>query len=185
MTVSITISGESGGNPIDEITDFGTYDPGNASDAADLYIRHDAAVWQITDCAFYLVRYVGSESGTPDQDFADIIGWGDATIALNPDAHGVSEDPDYGGFYLNMNHSGGFPTADWHPFYTGRGNSADNAVILSQNAVNDTGSGWTPTDGEIPFQGEAHIKVREDIPANVEDAGSMLIQLVMTYSYTS
>jgi len=188
MTVSITVSGESGGNPIEEVTDSGELSAGSASDAIDLYVRHDSAVWQITDCGFYLVRYVGTNytgADTPDQDYADIIGWGDDTIALDPDAHGVSEDPDYGGFYLNMNHSGGFPTADWHPFRTGHGDSSQNAVVLSQDAINDTGSGWTPADGEIPFQGEAHIKVRWDIPQNVEDAGKLLIQLVMTYSYTS
>jgi hypothetical protein len=200
MTVSVTISSQSQGDPLEEVTDFGEFSPGEASDLANLYIRHDAAVWQITDCGFYLVRYVGSqypESGGagPDADFATVIGWGDNTIADNPAANGVESnppgitDPEYGGFYLNMNHQdnvgGKFPPVDWHPFYSGYGDSPENAVVLSQKAINNLGSGWIPADGEIPFQGEAHVQVRWDIPISASDAGISFIQLVMAYSYTS
>lgn len=203
MTVSVTISSTSSGNPVEEVTDFGEFGPGEASDVANLYIRHDAAVWQITDVAFYLVRYVGSQypedetvAAGPDEDFSTVINWGDTTIGLNPNANGVGPlsapgitDPAYGGFYLNMNHQGGvsgvLPPEDWHPFHTGYGDSPENAVILSQEAINNLGSGWTPTDGEIPFQGEAHVQVRWDIPSNAADAGISFIQLVMAYSYTS
>lgn len=199
MTVSVTISTQSAGDPIEEVTDLGETAPSAASDIVNLYVRHDAAVWQITDCAFYLVRYVGSSytgDASPDEDFSSVIGWGDTTIGLNPNANGVGPlsspgvtDPAYGGFYLNMNHTGNisgvFPPEDWHPFRTGYGDSPENAVILSQDAINNLGSGWTPADGEIPFQGEAHVQVRWDIPVSATDAGISFIQLVMAYSYTS
>lgn len=195
MTVTVTISGESQGNPLEEVTDFGEVDPGTASDAVDLYIRHNAAVWQITDCAFYLVRYVGSSYtglAGPDTDFSTVINWGNTTIGLDPDAHGAGPadppnhiDPEYGGMYLNMNHGSSFPIADWHPFYSGYGDSPENAIILSQDAINNTGSGWTPADGEIPFQGEAHVRIRWDIPSSASEAGISFVQLVMAYSYTS
>lgn len=199
MTVSVTISGQSASSPLAEVTDLGEFAPGNASDIVNLYIRHDAAVWQITDCAFYLVRYVGTAytgDDSPDEDFATVIGWGDTTIALDPDANGVGPlpspgvvDSNYGGFYMNMNHQGNvssvLPPEDWHPFRTGYGDSPENAVVLSQDAINNLGSGWTPTDGEIPFQGEAHIQVRWDIPVSATDAGISFVQMVMAYSYTS
>ena len=199
MTVTVTISGESQGNPLEEVTDFGEVAPGVASDNANLYIRHNAAVWQITDCAFYLVRYVGTQydpSGAgPDADFSTVIGWGNTTIGLNPAANGVGPltggvvDPAYGGFYLNMDHvhntGGVFPPLQWHPLYSGHGDSPENAVILSQDAINNLGSGWVPADGEIPFQGEAHVQVRWDIPVSASEAGINFIQLVMAYSYTS
>ena len=197
MTVSVTISSQSAGNPLEEVTDLGEVAAGEASNFVNLYIRHDAAVWQITDCALYLVRYVGTdypdeEGDGPDADFATTIGWGDTTIADNPNANGVGPlpspgitDPAYGGFYLNMNHVGGLPPDDWHPFRSGYGDSPENAVILLQESINNLGAGWTPTDGEIPFQGEAHIQVRWDIPVNATEASVNLIQLVMAYSYTS
>lgn len=199
MTVTVTISGESQGNPMEEVTDLGEVDPGTASDVVDLYIRHNAAVWQITDCAFYLVRYVGSSytgDAGPDADFSTVVTWGNTTIGLNPDANGVGPldppgitDPEYGGLYLNMDHQhnvgGVFPPEEWHPFYSGHGDSPENAVILSQDAINNTGSGWTPADGEIPFQGEAHVQIRWDIPASASEAGISFVQLVMAYSYTS
>lgn len=202
MTVSITISGQSSGDPLEEVIALGEVQPGSASDVIDLYIRHDAVAWQITDCAFYLVRYTGLSydsgggTGTPDADFSTVIGWGDTTIALNPNANGVGPlgsggitDPEYGGFYLNMDHAGNisnvFPPDEWHPLRSGYGDSPENAVILSQDAINNTGPSWTPTDGEIPYLGEAHVQVRWDLPVSLESAGTYFTQLVMTYSYTS
>jgi hypothetical protein len=186
MTVSLTISGESAGDPIAEVNDFGSFSPGAASDAIDLYIRHDAQSWEITDCAFYVVQYVGSSytgDNDPNADYAEVLSWGDTSGAS---ANGVEiTDPSHGGFYMNMDHSGSFPDADWHPFRSTYGADASNAVELEQEAINNTGVGWTPVDGQIPLQGEAHIQMRWDIPDTVGNAGTKFVQLVMAYSYTS
>lgn len=179
MTVNITMASQSAGNQVEEVIDLGDVSPSNTSSTVDLYIRHDATNNAITDCSFYIVRYAGSDytgANSPDDDYTEVIQWGDDSGASSTGG---------GGLYLNQNHSGSFPTADWHPFRSSFGSDPNNSIQLVQSAINNTGTGWTPTDGEIPVNGEAHIKTRWDIPLSASSAGIRFIQLVMAYSYTS
>lgn len=178
MTVSITMAGTTAGNQLSEVVDLGSLSPGDASAETDLYIRHDAENNPITDCAFYIIRYAGSDytGSSADDDYTEVLSWGDDS---GPGSTGG------GGLYMNQNHSGSFPTVDWHPYRSSYGSGPSSSIQLVQAAINDTGVGWTPTDGEVPVNGEAHIKTRWDIPATVSSAGIRFIQLVMAYSYTS
>lgn len=185
MTVNITISNQSGGDIPAEVVDLGNINPGFASDAYDLYIRHDALNFPITDCGFYVVRYVGSNYNggeDPDTDYVEAIAWGDVSGA---GAHGViiDGDPTHGGFYLNQDHST-FSDNEWYVFRTGDGSDPSYIRELLASAINI----GTPVAGEIQVDGEAHVQVRWDIPNPLpsgSSAGTRLVQLVMAYSYTS
>ena len=80
MTVNITIGETSGGDSLADTVDMGTVTPGADSDEQELFIRHDALVNSITDCAFYMTRYTGSSylGEDADDDLTEIFGWGDA-----------------------------------------------------------------------------------------------------------
>ena len=179
MTVSIIISGSSGGNQVSEVIDSGTVDPGDSSSVIDFYIRHDAENNPITDCGLYLAQYVGDDyTGVngADNDYIEVLSWGDTSGPSSTEGEGL---------YFNQNHSGGFPTGSWSPFRSSYGSDPNNAIQLLQTAINNTGIGWTPTDGEIPVSGEAHIKCRWDVPLTASSAGARFVLLVMAYSYTS
>lgn len=187
MTVSITMSNTTGGSQVEEVVDLGAKNPGMASDVTDLYIRHDALNNAITDCGFYIVRYSGSSYtgiADPDSDYDDVIDWGNFS---GETAHGIDidADADHGGLYINQNHTSSFPDASWHPFRTGYGSGYNNIIQLVQDSINIQPGSWTPIDGEIPKAGEAHIKIRWDVPQYASSAGAKFIQLVMAYSYTS
>lgn len=195
MTVNISIASVSGGDPLPEVVDLGQVSPGYATTPYSLYIRHDATNFKITDCAFYIVRYTGSNytgAEDPDTDYSEVLAWGNTTHADDPNANGVEIDVpvnnnDHGGLYINQVHPG-FGNTTWNVIRTGYGSDASNAIQLLQTAINNTGVGWTPTDGEIPLSGEAHIQSRWDFPKNLpsgSNAGIRFIQMVMAYSYTS
>jgi hypothetical protein len=168
MTVSITISETSGGDALAGTTSSGTVSAGSASTAQDLYIRHNASVNPITDCALYLVRMVGSGylGSDADSDFTEIMDtWG----------------PAGGGFQYNTDQPS-FAVGNWTSFKTGHGDS-DNPVTLPTAAVN---IGTPAQIGDIPVSGEAHIQVRWSIPASVPaGAGYRAVSLVFAYSATS
>jgi len=177
MTVSITMSGESGGLPLEEVQDVGSITPDEDSGVQELYIRHDAENFPITDCGFYVVRYAGTgyTGSDPDADYAELLQWGD-------DSGPVSHSG--GGLYLNQSHSTSFPTSDWYCFRSGYGADPNNAIQLLAAAINNPGVG-SAVDGEIPVQGEAHVQWRLDIPLTVSAAGTRFVQLIMAFSYTS
>jgi hypothetical protein len=177
MTVNITISGESGGTSLSDVQDVGEISPGATSDAQDLYIRHDAVNFPITDCAFYLVRYSGTgySGSDPDADYTEVIGWGDDS---GSESHGG------GGLYLNQDYDDSFPVGSYYCFRSGYGADANCGIELQDDAINNVGTG-AATDGEIPVEGEAFVKVRLDVPDTASAAGDRFIQLVMAYSYTS
>jgi hypothetical protein len=179
MTVNITMASLSGDSQLEEVVDLGSLSPGEESSEVDIYIRHDAENNSITDCSLYVTRYTGSDySGAngADDDYSEVLSWGDTS---------GSGSHSGGGLYLNQNHSSSFPTVDWHPFRSGYGSDPNNSIELLQAAINNTGTGWTPADGEIPVNGEAHIKCRWDVPLAASSAGIRFIYLIMAYSYTS
>jgi hypothetical protein len=185
MTVNITISDTSGGDSLADTVDQGIVTPGNDSDIQDLFIRHDAQVNPITDCAFYLQRYVGSSylGDNADDDFTEVMSWGDAAT---------------GGFMINQVIPGGWtegrpfwdsnppysdaPPDTWQVFKNGYGD-INNQLILDEDSI----SVGTPAgDGVVPLAGEAHVQVKWNVPASVPaGAGYRAVTLVMAYSATS
>ena len=75
MTVNITFSNISGGDSLSDTTDLGSATPATDTDIQDVFIRHDAIVNEITDCAWYLQRYVGSNylGADEDDDFIEVM----------------------------------------------------------------------------------------------------------------
>lgn len=199
MTVTITMSNHSGGDQVEEVIDLGDKDPGNASPITDLFIRHDAVNNPITNCGFYIVRYAGEDYtgiADPDSDYAEVIAWGDYTGDGNGLGAGGSDQE--GGLFMNQDHLdrvtgdataadpyGKFPDSTWKAFNSNRGSGYNMPLILSEKAINIKPSTYTPVDGEIPQNGEAHVQIRWDIPSTASTAGARFIQLVMAYSYTS
>lgn len=176
MTVSIIISGTSGGDSLADTVDLGSVIPDEDTDFQDMFIRHDAVVAAITDVSFYATRYTGSNylGSSADADFIEIMGWGDAVS---------------GGFTINQ-----VPPVSWvegtqfatifdQIFKNGYGD-IDSQLILRKESIN---VGTPPSlDGVIPVAGEAHVQVRIQAPASIPDgAGYRAIQLVMAYSATS
>ena len=199
MTVSITMANVSGGDQVEEVIDLGDVAPGEASPLTDLFIRHDAVNNPITNCGFYIVRYAGEDyTGIkdPDSDYAEVIAWGDHTGAGS--GLGAGGTDDQGGLFINQNHLarnvslasatdpyGKFPDPSWKAFNSNRGPGYNMPYILAKEAINIKPVAYTPVDGEIPQNGEAHVQMRWDIPSTASTAGARFIQLVMAYSYTS
>jgi len=199
MTVTITMANHSGGDQVEEVIDLGEKDPGLSSPLTDLFIRHDAINNPITNCGLYVVRYAGQDYtgiNDPDSDYAEVIAWGDHTG--NGSGLGAGGSSDEGGFFINQNclgrttslataedPYGKFPDGSWKAFNTNRGPGYNMPYILAKEAINIKPTGYTPVDGEIPQNGEAHVQIRWDIPDYANTAGARFIQLVMAYSYTS
>lgn len=175
MTVNITISGVSGSDSLADTVDMGTATPGTETSFQDLFIRHDANVNAITDCAWYLQRYVGTGylGDNVDEDFTEIMGWGDLAT---------------GGFIINQVRPAGWTTGDQfleandQLFKNGYGD-INSQLVLDQDSIN---IGTPAGDGIIPLAGEAHVQVRYSIPSAVANgAGYRAVLLVFAYSATS
>ena len=175
MTVNITFSDVSGGDSLSDTVDLGSVAPGNDSSYQDVFIRHDAIVNEITDCAWYLQRYVGSNylGDNEDDDLTELLSWGDASS---------------GGFIINqvipLSWSTGtqFDTSDDQLIKNGYGD-INNQLILDEDSIN---IGTPSGDGVIPVAGEAHIQVRFKVPSSVPNgAGYRAATLVLAYSATS
>jgi len=175
MTVNLTISGVSGGDSLADTVDGGTVSPGSDTAFQDLFIRHDALVNPITDCAWYLQRYVGSSylGDDADADLTEILGWGDSAL---------------GGFKINQVIPVGWTTGTQFTvgndqLFKNSYGDINNQLALSQNAIN---IGTPAGDGVIPLAGEAHVQIRCSIPSAVAGgAGNRAVTLVLAYSATS
>jgi hypothetical protein len=175
MTVNITFSNVSGGDSLSDTVDLGSVEPGNESSWQDIFIRHDAVVNEITDCAWYLQRYVGSSylGENEDDDLTELMSWGDAAT---------------GGFIINQvippswTYGEQFNTGDDQLIKNGYGD-INNQLILDEDAIN---IGTPAGDGVIPVAGEAHIQARFKVPSSVPNgAGYRAATLVFSYSATS
>ena len=178
MTVNIIISDASASDSLADTVDLGTVTPGSDSTVQDLFIRHDATVNPITDCAWYLQRYVGSGylGVDADADFAEIMAWGDA----NPTPAG--------GFMINQVIPGAwaiddeFADVNLQVFANGNGD-INNQLPLLVDSIN---IGTPVVAGQIPLSGEAHVQVKFKVPTSVSaGAGYRAATLVFAYSATS
>ena len=173
MTVNITTSGESGGDSLSDTVDLDEVTPGDDTDFQDVFISHDAIIAAITDCKLYVTRYAGSNylGSDADQDYTDIMGWGDAET---------------GGIKLSMSPPPSwtvgteFPSG-WHDIKNLYGD-VNSQLPLPEEAVI---IGEAANPGEIPVGGEAHIQVKVAVPASPGSAGYKAFSLVFAYSATS
>jgi len=176
MTVNITISEVSGSDALADTIDLGSTQPSQETSIQDMFIRHDATVNPITDCAFYVTRYTGSSylGDDADTDFTEIMAWGGAAVG--------------DGFILNQVIPDGwtagqqFSDANDQIFKNGYGD-INSQLILDEDSIN---IGTPAGDGVIPLAGESHVQARCKIPVSVPaGSGYRAIQLVMAYSATS
>jgi len=172
MTTSVKFSLSSGAQPVFLPQSVGTMSPGTQSSVLDLYITHTGTA-KIENCKFYLLPYtagvyLGTRNAQDDYDL--VIGWGNA-------ATGYSGR----GLWVNMNNDGGFPTESWQVFKTNQGDTLANAIELPAAAIS-IGSG---SAGEIPSSGEAHIRLRMDIPSDETLTGTFYVDILMYYTTTS
>lgn len=175
MTVNITFSNTSGGDSLSDTVDLGKADPGDDTEFQDIFVRHDAIVNAITDCAWYLQRYVGSSylGENEDDDFTEIMSWGDAATGGCILNQVIPVSWTYGDQFVEVNDQ---------VFKNGYGD-INNQLILDEDAIN---VGTPAGDGIIPVAGEAHVQFRAQVPSSVPaGAGYRAVTLVLSYSATS
>ena len=175
MTVNFVFSNISGGDSLADTVDLGSVTPGDDTSFQDIFMRHDAIVSPVTDCAFYLQRYVGSNylGENEDDDFTEVMAWGDAST---------------GGCVINQvippgwTYGTKFDIGDDQIFKNGYGD-INNQLILDEDSIC---VGTPAGDGVIPVSGESHIQFRAKIPTSVPaGANKRAITLVLSYSATS
>jgi hypothetical protein len=180
MPVAITWSSTQGGSALSEPLSHGSIAAGNTLPAQQVYLRHDG-VNQITNCKFYVSQYSGAYTGgaTAAADIAEALAWGDGITLAS-----------FGGFQVNMDKAGGFPSGSWptfsskqpsngSAFFTGAGDSADNAILLS-SAMGLTSAGLLQTGTpDVAFQCRVHIPSDEGI------TGIRQFDQKLRYTYTS
>lgn len=185
-TVQVTYSTTNGGSAISSDIDGGNAANGAELTAQTIYVRHDGDN-SITSCKFFLAaineRYLGA--ATADGDLAELLGWGDGTTAAA-----------FGGFFLNLNASGGFPSASWPTLAdksvesglktvgdvcrTGVGDSASNGISLITNM--GCTADETIQTGASP---NVRFQCKVSIPSAEDTVGIRHVKLVLSYSYTS
>jgi hypothetical protein len=111
----------------------------------------------LTDCCFYISRFVGDvyNGDDPDDDISEILGWGDSS-------DGLAISFDAGANYTYFSNAVGY--------------DGDTAIELD----------GVDTAGELAVDEEAHIKLKFEIPDTVSrGAGIRNYSLVFAYSATS
>lgn len=181
--VAIIWSLTSQGSGITDL-DHGSLENGESSDIANVFLRHDGNN-AITDCSFYFQAKTGVYSGafTAAADFAEIRGWGDASVIA-----------DHGGVQINMDptNNTSYNVSTWDldestkatavafTMHTGTGDSVNNSVLLNANM-----SANMNINGEIPVGAEAEFMVRWNIPSSEDAAGARQITQTLQFTYTS
>jgi hypothetical protein len=187
MAVSIIWSLSNGGEPIIDMLDHGNLSNGATCGATPLYIRHDGSN-NIVYVGLYIRPYSGTYSGsfTAQQDLNEMITWGNS-----------DEEDGFGGFFVNMNATGGFPEASWpthdnklvdlgggiiggFAHCTGQGDSEGNAVELS--TVSGAAVAGEIQPGSSP---NVRIQVAIQVPVFEDTIGIRQWDQVLRYSYTS
>ena len=179
MTVNITMSSVSAADAFtDQLVALGEINSGASSTEQDIFITHDS-IAAITECAWYITRYVGSDypGSDADADLVEILGWGDDGVVAG------------GGLLLNQTIPVGWSTgtsfdavvANWTLFASGTGET-DSQITLDKDAIS---VGSASVDGTIPLSGEAHVQIKMQIPSSISGAGHRGVLLVFAFSAIS
>jgi hypothetical protein len=174
MAVSVTWSSSNGGSAISEPLDHGDAPVGGWSTPQEVFLSHDGNN-PITNCGFYLVN---TDLGT---DLAQVVFWGNQNTAN-----------EFGGFLLNMDAEGLYPTwsayndkygTNYNVFRTGAGDSRENAIQLPV-AMGLTGAAGVIQTGTAP---NVRFKCRLNVPFAFYDYAWVDIEFrqKMRFSYTS
>lgn len=182
MSVSIIWSLTNGGDPLTSIVDHGNSSNGQVTTAKTIYIRHDGSN-DITDAGLYIRQFSGTYQGaaTAAADIAEILSWGDQII-----------ESDFGGFQINFDAVGGFPSASWPTYSTksptngnvhrnGVGDSESNAIEIPGTVTGATADG-TIQAGTAP---NVRFQVRVAVPASENVIGIRQWDQVLKYTFTS
>lgn len=179
--VAITWSLTNGGTGLTDTQDHGNTSNGLTTTAIEFFVRHDGSN-SITGCKLYIREYSGTYTGdaTAAADIAEILSWGDASTSST-----------FGGFQINMDAVGGYPSASWPTYIsktptngyvckTGTADSEGNAVTIT-TATGATASG-TIQAGASP---NVRFKCRIQVPTAEDTIGLRLFESVLVYTYTS
>ena len=169
----------------------------------DLYLRHDAADFEITEVGWYIQAYntaltwTYGGARTPGDDFDALIALGDASGTSKNNADGLS-----GGLWLDQKWDATsvqqFDSAvsNVSIFKTGVGDSLANKIPVHVNSMiwNNAGvetDATTPVTGKIGKSGDtvlgdvSHGKIRIFIPNSYAEGGYYQWETVIVYSFTS
>lgn len=173
MAVEVTWSLTNGGSAISDPIDHGGIDAGAEGSASEIFLRHNGGN-VITNCGFYLTNT------DPNLDLPVMIAWGDGITAAS-----------FGGFELNMNAVGGYPTwpsytnkygTNYNVFRTGAGDTRNNAITLATNMGLSSGAGIIQT-GSAP---NVRFKCRIVVPSSYSNFGPILtFSQKLRFTYTS
>lgn len=184
MAITITFSSTNGGANFSGPVNYGNTSNGQITPDQVIYIRHNG-VNPITGCGLYLdssdpLSYAGDFTALDDK--IEILGWGDS-----------GSNAAYGGYQLNLNATGSFPTPSWPTFFnkttpdtfgitlrSGIGDSSVNLILLP--TVTGATSPGTIANGSTP---NVRFKARLAIPQSTVTVGVRQFKLKLVYNYTS
>jgi hypothetical protein len=179
MTVSVVWSASDGGSAITSPLNHGSGSAGANLTEQLIYLHHNGEN-QIIDCGIYLTELTDTYTGgaSKSADLSELIGWGDGSSANS-----------FGGFLLNMDATGSWPTwptwsskegSAYHTIRTNKGDSSVNKILLPiQTGV--------ASIGVIPSGGQPNIrfKCRINIPTNATGVYLRQFDTRLRYTYTS
>jgi len=192
MSVIVTWSLTNGGASISSDLSHGDVSNGSTSTEKEIFIRHNGSN-PITNCGLYMTKISGTYPGsaTPEDDYNEIIGWGDGNTAST-----------FGGLQVNMDAVNGYPSLFW-PIYsykspivttwpsgevtilgfacrTGVGDSPANSVELPPGA-----GCCAPGQIQAGSAPNVRFKIRFKIPSSESVTGVRACALALSYDYTS
>lgn len=186
MSVNVIWSFTNGGVAISSTVDHGNSSNGEITTGLEIHLRHDG-VFNITNCGLYIRAFSGSYTGdaTAVGDLAELLEWGGASLS------------NYGGFQINQDAQGAFPSSGWpiatapgvnvsgsettyNTHRTGIGDSEANAItLLSETGATSDGTIQPGTSPNVRF------KVRVEVPSTEDTLGVRQWDHVLTYDFTS
>jgi hypothetical protein len=180
MTVNIIWSLTNGGEALTDLEDLGSIGNGSSATDLEIFVRHDGGS-EITDAAIYMRQWAGTYTGsfTAASDFAELIGWGDASTANG-----------FGGVLLNLNATTVYATG-W-PTYSSK--SPTGGVAVRTGVSDSEGNATTlPTStgcssaGVVPAGSAPNVrfKMRASVPSDEDTSGIREWELALAYNYTS
>ena len=179
---SVIWSLTSGGAAVESFN-HGSKANGELTIVKEVFVRHDGDS-AITNAGFFVRQFSGNYAGsaTASADFTELLDWGDD-----------STEAGFGGVQLNMDAINSYPTAGWStyddkdPTYgftvrTGQGDSESNAITVSKNTYNTSG-----TDGQIEAGSTPNVrfKMRVQIPEDEDTLGIRQFEVMLAYTATS
>ena len=186
MTVIVTWSSTNGGSSLNNDLDHGGAGNNAETPVETIYLRHNGNN-SITDCKLLISsineRYDGDFTAVGDLE--EVIGWGDAAVAAS-----------FGGLFLNLNATGGFPAASWPTFAVKSVTSGVKVVgAVCRTGVGDLAStglslitemGCT-IDGELQSGTAPNVRFQSKFffPQDEDTEGERHIKQVLAYDYTS